>query len=1544
MFDFNFLNIPEPFTFYLCKPNNEILYEMNGIDEESASLTVNLNNQYELSFDYFRYVNSSEDKLVESNGYHDLVVGMKILVDKIGFFKIKYPPIQFDGNKETKTINAASIDCELEDKDLVDFKINMGTPDSLEYLVTYDDVETESLINDYTGLPYDYIVFYNTFSEQLKTILSKYSDGTYTNSSAISEIKSFCDLIPRLRRKVVTDSNGSMSITEYVEFTYDSSGENITSIYLSGFNDRVSQLITFYQKYRDQLSLIPLAIEKCNCNWTIGKIDESLVNKKFQFNINGKNIYSFLTSDISAAANCVFYFNLFTREIDIVLAKNIGKNSGVVIDRYNLLNSLEVSCNSNNIYTRYNVSGGNNIDIKYVNFGSTRITDLSYFINARNEANQRIYVSDSLAEKYNQYVSDIELARQSYMSLTKQYNQALADIDALKYKIPNDSVQNDWDSFTDAELDASYKTYHQLLATLQSLYKEDYGNVGCNADGSINEDYIRTTEYWYDYYAYKITIEQITAAIHARAGGSRYADIDNEAVLKKINAYKTEWSLYGTVELENKITAYNNSMQVLIDGEAIVLKPNSQEAKKWSELNADEKTEYGYYEGNYKYSVYMNLYNEKVSCQSYLNQLNVKLKTAESIRDTAQASRNKLVKLAEIESYNRAELKEIVSLPSSTVADTFTKEEIQTINLLYVDKNYSNEYILTTSLDTTVSEVDIQYELLEDAKEQLSIESQPQISFNASIENLLVMPEFKDFDFEVGNFVSLEYYDDYYVDMRLISMTFNPCIPEHSLSVSFSNFIKSKSERTDLSNILGLAVGNGSSSSGSGPGDGSGSFGTSNDIDVTISNTMLSKLLNTEMFGTRVSNIILDTIKVNEITAKYAKFEGLAKGTTIIDGKCITTGYIIDQYYNGTDGDITNTKGSVINLETGKFNFGGGSLKYDGSALTVKGAIYADSGYIGGESGFTIAAGKLYSNGHSAYNTAKEGVYIGTDYISLGNGGVTYFKNDGTGKIGTWYVNANSIYRGSSSWGANGGMYFGTSGLSVSNVFKVDSAGNTSITDNFKVTSDGALTATSATITGNITATKLTATQEGNIAGWSINSSCIYRVSSNLGNASGMYFGTSGLSITDKFKVTSDGALTATSVNITGEITATKLTAVQEGDIAGWKFNSSCLYRNSSSFGNASGMYFGTSGLSITDKFKVWSSGAFNFGNGSIVFDGISLTFGSNVTLSWEQVTDTSNVANKSDIPSDARIVEITKNTVSAERIEATNLQVESANINGKITASQINTTGLIAENISGTTISGKYFSGGHIAIGEKFSVDTDGNLFAKDAVLNNLFANTVVLEDASFKSTLYYSYNDIRYSALSVPSPGYMYIANSNTHTTIQGSCQCNGNLFVENIFGLDGKLYFKTNPAFSDVGSSGSQANVYIGSYNKLNRITSSSKRYKNSIKDVIDDELDPHKLYSLPVRQFKFNKDHLSNKSDTRYDRNVIGFIAEEVADIYPIAADYEDGNVENWNDRYMIPPMLILIQEQHEIIEQMNKENKTLKQRIDNLEKMILKFVS
>lgn len=975
MFKFDVLNNPKPHDLYLCKPNRDIICYLNGVDEQTASLTVNLNNEYELNFDYNRFI-TVNGKQTLSNGFESLAYGMRILVDRIGYFKMNYPTIKFDGQKEMKSITATSIDCELEDKNLFSFKINTGESDSLEYLVTYDADEKESLINDYTGLPYDYIVFYNTYPEQLKTLLNKYQDGaTITNSASIDEIVNFCKLIPRLKNKTFTSDDGKISLEDYVTYTYNDDGTEIVNVLLSTkFNSRIAYLIEFYTKYREQLSLVCLAIEKCKNNWSVGEIDKDLANKKFQFDIDDANVYSFLTQDLSQNAKCVFSFDILNRKINAILIDNIGKDSNVILDRKNFINTFEISCDENSIYTRYNVTGDDSLNINYVNFGSSLIDDLSYFLNARDENGNLIYMSETLASKYKQFVSDRDLARQKYIEYTKKYNKLLSSIDEIKYRVPNDEVQNDWDTFTDKELDSALTSFNNLLVTLISLYKEDFGSAGCKNDGSINETFLKNTIYWYDYYAYNIVIEQINATITARKNNSSYAEIDDKEILSKINAWKTEWSLFGTVELQNKINAYNNNMTVLIDGQAVILKKDSDEAKKWDNLSLDEKTEYGNSEFNYQYETYMKNYNERNSCQEYLNILMKDLNAFEEEKDNYQLKRNTIVKLVSIEGYNREELEKLIVLPQSSISGKFTDAEIKVINLLYIDNNYSNSNILTTSLDTTVSEVDIQYELLEDAKEQLSIASQPQITFTTDIDNLLCMPEFKDYDFNVGNYVILEYLNGYYVQQRLSSITFNPLIPTNNINVTYTNYVKSKSKRSDVSNILSLSTSSGSSSSSGSNGSGDSSFGNSDKIDVTLSNTMLAKLLNTEMFGTRVSNIILDTIQVNKITSKFATFGGLSNGTTKIDGKCIQTGYIIDNSYNGTNGDIDNTLGSIINLETGLFKMAGGALEWNGNNLKVTGTIYAIAGSFGKSNPFNIGDNGLdgFANSSSSTETIYE--------------------------------------------------------------------------------------------------------------------------------------------------------------------------------------------------------------------------------------------------------------------------------------------------------------------------------------------------------------------------------------------------------------------------------------------------------------------------------------------------------------------------------------------------------------------------------------------
>lgn len=119
---------------------------------------------------------------------------------------------------------------------------------------------------------------------------------------------------------------------------------------------------------------------------------------------------------------------------------------------------------------------------------------------------------------------------------------------------------------------------------------------------------------------------------------------------------------------------------------------------------------------------------------------------------------------------------------------------------------------------------------------------------------------------------------------------------------------------------------------------------------------------------------------------------------------------------------------------------------------------------------------------------------------------------------------------------------------------------------------------------------------------------------------------------------------------------------------------------------------------------------------------------------------------------------------------------------------------------------------------------------------------------------------------------------------------------------------------------------ANMYITSNGWIRRTTNtSSQRYKKDIKDLKDEALNPEKLYDLKVKQFKYKKEYQPNEKDSRYNKNLVGFIAEDLAEIYPIAADFnEEGQVENWNERYLIPAMLDLIQKQNERIKALEEK--------------------
>ena len=125
----------------------------------------------------------------------------------------------------------------------------------------------------------------------------------------------------------------------------------------------------------------------------------------------------------------------------------------------------------------------------------------------------------------------------------------------------------------------------------------------------------------------------------------------------------------------------------------------------------------------------------------------------------------------------------------------------------------------------------------------------------------------------------------------------------------------------------------------------------------------------------------------------------------------------------------------------------------------------------------------------------------------------------------------------------------------------------------------------------------------------------------------------------------------------------------------------------------------------------------------------------------------------------------------------------------------------------------------------------------------------------------------------------------------------------------------------------------NVWMNDSGVILRCADSSRRWKNSESEDLG-ELDPDALYNLPVKTFYYNDGYLMDENckhgkDCRCGKKFIGFIAEDVAEVYPLAADMDsEGKPKNWNERILLPAMLKLIQEQNDrlkILEEWKNEN-------------------
>ena len=173
---------------------------------------------------------------------------------------------------------------------------------------------------------------------------------------------------------------------------------------------------------------------------------------------------------------------------------------------------------------------------------------------------------------------------------------------------------------------------------------------------------------------------------------------------------------------------------------------------------------------------------------------------------------------------------------------------------------------------------------------------------------------------------------------------------------------------------------------------------------------------------------------------------------------------------------------------------------------------------------------------------------------------------------------------------------------------------------------------------------------------------------------------------------------------------------------------------------------------------------------------------------------------------------------------------------------------------------------------------------------------------------------------ALTIHSDGYLKfgtckISSAGGALTVKNGLHLYTNVNTDSSGFDDGTERFKIF-GLGHVSSGGHL--VFDSDGATVSYLSSSSRRYKNHIRDMTDNDI--QNLYKLPTVFFVYKPGYLEKDSAVP----IPGLYAEDVEQYLPLAARYQNGLIEDWNERAVIPYLIKAIQLQHEEIEALKRK--------------------
>lgn len=625
----------------------------------------------------------------------------------------------------------------------------------------------------------------------------------------------------------VDDANDTIkTITATSQCEAELSQLNLYGIEINTENDiarKDYQATTFYNDENPDASLLHRILKDKAPHYTIAHVDKSLCELQRTFSIDGTSIYDFMIGECSEQFNCLFQFDSVDRTISVYDLAYFGKDTAIYVDKNNLTDSIHLEVNSDSIKNCFKLEGGDESMTAAIRALNPTGSDYIYIQRPEDLAE----MPQALIDKLDEYYGEEGLYNQNIDSY-RELSQKIYDLtdDILYYEssmmpyvedIPSSSTitaTSEAAKLTAEVLSPvalSKITKGTSIATVNSallncarvFVKSGYVKVEI---AKKDEDEIDPTFYpaIYDEGEHKGELKVDENGYHYGEWHGRfkvtnysdkeqvaYTDIMKIAVTDNEEAFMTQriikdihsnddddGSVFNVLTIDdleqfkcalklyslNRLISFRDALQSALD---VLIQANQADA------NEEDSSLYQ--------KLYIPYYNKLNACQDELDIRQSKIDELEAEKEDLQASQTEIHKKLDLETH----LGDLYPIFCS-----YRRED-----------KYSNSNYISDGLDNAKI-LERAKEFWEMAQKDLEKSSSGECTITSTLNNLLVIPEFKTLvkSFELGNWIRVRV-DGQLYKLKLIGYSIN-FDNLQTIDVTFSTVTKVQGSKTEVENIL----------------------------------------------------------------------------------------------------------------------------------------------------------------------------------------------------------------------------------------------------------------------------------------------------------------------------------------------------------------------------------------------------------------------------------------------------------------------------------------------------------------------------------------------------------------------------------------------------------------------------------------------------------------------------------------------------------------------------------------------------------------------